>query len=217
MIVISCCPQPPIEVYGRTISHVQDFKHLDGMMASSSGSMMASSRGDLKRGKGLPWTAFWKLEHLWRCPSISIPTKIKLFNTTCVTVLLYGCEVWVLSKAMESEINAFGTSCYWIMLNVKRIDRVSNATIYDLTQASPLVGNVRTVIWGSVLGQVGYLMMSLARSMHCISHHMGRGNQKGNESCFSLTFNTYWDTQTTWLARTSCLNWHRTVVVGRGF
>ncbi|XP_073228602.1 uncharacterized protein [Porites lutea] len=85
-ITINCCPQPPLEVYGSTINHVQDFKYL--------GSMMASSSGDLKRRKGLAWTAFWKLERLWRCPNISISTKIKLFNTTCVTVLLYGCESW---------------------------------------------------------------------------------------------------------------------------
>ena len=135
-ITINCCPQPPLEVYGSTINHVQDFKYLSCMMASSS--------GDLKRRKGLAWTAFWKLERLWRCPNISISTKFKLFNTTCVTVLLYGCESRVLSKAMESEINAFGTSCYRIMLNIKRIDRVSNAKIYDLTQIAPLVENVRT-------------------------------------------------------------------------
>ena len=116
-ITIHCCPQPPLEVYGSTINHVQDFKYL--------GSMMTSSSGDLKRRKGLAWTAFWKLERLWRCPNISISTKIKLFNTACVTVLLYGCESWVLSKAVESEINGFGTSCYRIMLNIKRIDRVS--------------------------------------------------------------------------------------------
>ena len=83
-ITINCCPQPPLEVYGSTINHV------------------LSSSGDLKRRKGHAWTAFWKLERLWRCPNIPISTKIKLFNTTCVTVLLYGCESWVLSKAMES-------------------------------------------------------------------------------------------------------------------
>ena len=48
------------------------------------------------------------------------------------------------SKAMESEMNAFGTSCYRIMLNIKRIDRVSNAKIYDLIQTALLVENVRT-------------------------------------------------------------------------
>ena len=96
---------------------------------------------------------------------------------------------------MESEINAFGTSCYRIMLNIKRIDRVSNATIYDLKQTAPLVENVRT-------RQLRFLDHVLrmrdngrhARSMHCIFHHMGRGNQEGNEPCFSVTFNTYWQT-----------------------
>ena len=37
----------------------------------------------------------------------------------------------------------------------------------------------------------GYLMMSHARSTHCIFHHMGRENQEGNEPCFSDTFNTF--------------------------
>ena len=117
-IAINCSPQPQLEVYGNKINHVQDFRYL--------GSMMASSSGDFKRRKGLAWTAFWKLERLWRCPTIPISTKVKLFNTTCVTVLLYGCESWIMSTAMESEINAFGTSCYRIMLNIKRIDRVTN-------------------------------------------------------------------------------------------
>jgi len=47
-------------------------------------------------------------------------------------------------RCEQSEINAFGTSCYRIMLNIKRIDRVSNAEIYDLTQTAPLEENVRT-------------------------------------------------------------------------
>ena len=34
-------------------------------------------------------------------------------------------------------------------------------------------------------------------STHCIFHLMGRENQEGNEPCFSDTFNTFWETQTT--------------------
>ena len=66
----------------------------------------------------------------------SVETPLRLY--------LHQDQSWVLSKAMESETNAFGTSCYRIMLNIKRIDRVSNAKIYDLTQTAPLVENVRT-------------------------------------------------------------------------
>ena len=134
-MTIHCHPQPTLQVYGTPINHVTDFKYL--------GSMMASSASDQKRRKALAWTAFRKLERLWKSPSIPISTKMKSFNTTCITVLLYGSESWVISKDMENKINSFGTTCYRIMLNIRRIDRVPNATIYSLTESAPLIERVR--------------------------------------------------------------------------
>ena len=168
----------------------KDFKYLS--------SMMASSTWDFKRRKGLAWTAYWKLEHLWRCPSNLDPTKIKLFDTTCVTVLPNGCESWVLSKARESEINASGTLCYRIMLNIKRIDRLSNAIIYDLTQAAPLVENVRTrqlIFLGHVLG--------LPDDEPCKEYALyipphGKRKPGRQRTLFHLSLvNFYWETRTT--------------------
>jgi len=135
-MVTHCNPQPALQVYGNPINHVTDFRYL--------GSKMASSISDLKRRMALAWTAFWKLERLWRSQSIPISTKVKLFDITCVTILLYGCESWVISKDMEDKINAFATSCFRIMLNIKRVDRVPNATVYNLTGTTPLIGRVRT-------------------------------------------------------------------------
>ncbi|KAI8486540.1 spermatogenesis [Branchiostoma belcheri] len=131
----NCSPQLPLEVYGQPIRHVANFKYL--------GSMMASSSHDMAKRKSLAWTAFWKLEKIWRSPSISTSTKLKLFNTTCVTILLYGCESWVITGDMENKLNAFATSCYRVMLNIKRLDHVSNAWIYKLTNTRPLITMVR--------------------------------------------------------------------------
>ena len=134
-MTIHCHPQPPLQVYGTPINNVTDFKYL--------GSMMASSASDLKRRKALAWTAFWKLERLWKSPSIPISTKVKLFNITYITVLLHGCESWVISKDMENRINSFGTSRYRMMLNIRRIDRVPNTSIYSLTESASLIERVR--------------------------------------------------------------------------
>ena len=131
----NCHPQPGLEVYGEPIKHVTDFRYL--------GSKMASAASDLKRRKALAWSAFWKLEHLWRSSQLSISTKVNLFYTTCVTILLYGCESWVLSQDMESKINAFATSCYRIMLDVKRKDRIPNTIIHSRTNTQPLIHCVR--------------------------------------------------------------------------
>ena len=112
-----------------------DFKYL--------GSMMASSSSDLKKRRALAWAAFWKLERLWRSAGTPITTKVKLFKALCVTVLLYGCESWVITKDMENRINSFATSCYRIMLNIKRLDRVPNDRIYEMTESKPLIEQVR--------------------------------------------------------------------------
>ena len=131
----NCNPHPTLHVYGEPINHVTDFKYL--------GSKMASAASDLKRRKALAWCAFWKLERLWRSSQLSISIKVKLFHTTCVTILLYGCESWVVSHDMESKINAFATSCYRIMLNIRRRDHVTNNTIYTMTNTKPLIQRLR--------------------------------------------------------------------------
>ena len=99
---------------------------------------------DLKRRKSLAWCAFWKLEQLWKSPHIRLQQKLScLCLVTCVTILLYGCESWEISQDMENKINAFATSCYRIMLNIKRIDHVLNTTVYSMTNTVPLIHLVR--------------------------------------------------------------------------
>ena len=115
---------------------------------------MASAASDFKRRKALAWSAFWKLERLWGSYQLSISTKVKLFNTTCVTILLYGCESWVISHDMESKINAFATSCYRIMLNIKRKDHVPNTMIYSMTNTEPLIHHV----WNRQLRFLGHIL-----------------------------------------------------------
>ena len=60
--------------------------------------VLQGSASDLKRRKALSWCAIWKLERLGKCQQLPITTKVKLFKTTCVTILLYGCESWVISQ-----------------------------------------------------------------------------------------------------------------------
>ena len=130
-VTVNCNPQPALQVYGDPINHVSDFRYL--------GSLVASGSNDLKRRKSLACCAFWKLEQLWKSPHIPIATIDKLFNTTRVT----GCESWVISQDMENKINAFATSCYRVMLNIKRIDYVLNTTVYSTTNTVPLIHLVR--------------------------------------------------------------------------
>ena len=50
----------------------------------------------------------------------------------------------MISKDMESKINSFATSCYRILLRIKRLDRVSNDHVYKMTDKASLIEQVRT-------------------------------------------------------------------------
>ena len=63
----------PIYIGDQQIEPVDDFRYL--------GSMIASPVKDLKRRRGLAWTVFWRLESVWRSPTLSLPTKLRLFDT----------------------------------------------------------------------------------------------------------------------------------------
>ena len=69
--------------------------------------------------------------------------KLLHLNIACVTILFCDCELWLISQDMENKINAFATSCYRVMLNIKRIDHVLNTTVYSMTNTVPLIHLVR--------------------------------------------------------------------------
>ena len=106
--------------------------------------------------------------------------KVNLFDTTCITIVLYGFESWVISNDMEGKINSFETSCYHIMLNINRVDRVPNTTMYNLTETAPLVVRARTHQLKLIGHYHACLMMSLLKSLHHISQVLVKGNLNSN-------------------------------------
>ena len=131
---INCPANQNLTIGTKFLKKVEDFLYL--------GSMVASSSADFKRRHGLAWSVFWKLERLWRSQTVPLKLKIDIFNLTCLSVLLYGSETWVISKEIESKLNSFQTRCLRIMLGIKRLDRVTNQQVYQTTSTSPLMRTV---------------------------------------------------------------------------
>ena len=134
-LTLNCPTNQHLMVGQIALNRVDDFRYL--------GSMVVKSLSDFKRRHGLSWSVFWKLEKIWRSDSVPIHLKIEIFKTTCLSVLLYNCETWIITKVMASMINTFQTRCLRIILGIKRLDRVSNRQIYETTSSSPLMSTVR--------------------------------------------------------------------------
>ena len=107
---------------------------------------MESSANDRKRRKSFAWTTLLETSAPMEK---SLHPNFKQSQTVWYNLrhnLLYGCKLWVISKAiMEDNINAFGISCYRIMRSIKRIGKVINVFIYNLTETTPLVERTRAI------------------------------------------------------------------------
>ena len=62
-----------------------------------------------------------------------------LFKATCLSILLYGCEGWTLTKKLEDKLNSFTTSCYRIILGIKRMDFISNEEVLKTVKQDLLI------------------------------------------------------------------------------
>jgi hypothetical protein len=108
----------PIQLNGQSIEWVENFKYL--------GSMMLSSTTDIKVRKGQAWKVFWKMKNICKLTTILIHLKINIFKASCLSILLYGWENWIITNKLESTLNSFATSCFRIMLGIKRLDTIQN-------------------------------------------------------------------------------------------
>ena len=69
--------------------------------------------------------------------------KINIFKASCLAILLYGSESWILTANLEKSLNSFATYCYRVMLNIKRLDKRKNEDIYKIVSQEPLAITVQ--------------------------------------------------------------------------
>ena len=96
------------------------------------------SKGEVLRRIGINRYCINMLERrIWKT-SIRLETKLRLYQTYIVPVLMYGCETWATTKYLLSRLDAFDM---WALRKIMRIPytrHVSNAEVRGTTGCSPL-------------------------------------------------------------------------------
>ena len=65
------------------------------------------SEEDIKSRQGKARTAFNKLGNIWKSNELKLNTKLKIFKSNVIAVLLYGCETWRMTKNDASKLDVF--------------------------------------------------------------------------------------------------------------
>jgi len=129
------CEPTPLVVLQEEVTPVEDLCYL--------GSMISSPLEDLRCRRGMAWSVFWKLEIVWCSQSLSLETKLGLFDSLVLSVMLYRAESWSVSAQMKHLVNSFATSAYRIMTGVKWLYKVRNTTVFASVSRNELVHAVQ--------------------------------------------------------------------------
>jgi len=77
--------------------------------------------------------SFSKLRRIWLSKSLPKNTKIKIFNACVKSVLLYGCETWLVTNEIQRKIQTFVNRCLRLILRICWPNNISNKDLQKAT------------------------------------------------------------------------------------
>ena len=113
-------------IEGTPIESVESFTYLGSQITTDGG-----AREDVKLRIRKAQYAFSQLNNIWRSNQLSLATKLHVFNTCVKSVLLYGCETWLVATDVTSKLQVFVNKCLRRICKIFWPNKISN---FDLHQ-----------------------------------------------------------------------------------
>ncbi|KAL7872676.1 hypothetical protein AOLI_G00117470 [Acnodon oligacanthus] len=126
-----------VHLHGTQLEQVEEFKYLGSIVQQKKVAASADIHSRVGQAAG---QAFSSLKWcVWKKPNISMVTKIRLFRTLTLPVLLYGCETWTLLKEDLNKLEVFQMRCLRQILKVSLRDRITSDIIRSRCQNQPTI------------------------------------------------------------------------------
>jgi len=121
-----------VQVPDGHVEVVDAFIYLACMIDSSGG-----SREKVLRWIGLTRSCMNMLERrIWK-PSIRLETKLCLYQTYIVQVLMYGCETWATTKFLLSRLDACSYMCCSVVFGI-----TLRLLVINMSSSSPAINKL---------------------------------------------------------------------------
>ena len=131
-----------IVVDGQQVGDVDSFDYLGARITTHRG-----AEDDIKTRLGKARGAFNKLVKIWRSGQLSKNTKIRIFKSNVIAVLLYGYEIWRETKRDEAKLDAFLHKCLQGILRIYWPMRVSNEEVRRQARTCTISEQTRRRRW----------------------------------------------------------------------
>ena len=104
-------------------------------------------------GNGIASTAMHSMNKVWRQTRLQLQTKLRLYQTCILSILLYGSETWTLLQEDLRKLEVFHMRSQRIILGIRWHDFVRNTEVIDWTNL-PCVKDIIAKRRNSLFGHV---------------------------------------------------------------
>ena len=130
--------QPSITINNRNIEYVENFTYLGHNINNKNNHQIAV---DSRITKG--WMAVNKNKILLTSPRIPLPTKVNIYQTYILPVVLYGCECITWSNTLFHHIEVFQNKIMRMMTGVKLSDRITIKSLRERTKLASIETEIK--------------------------------------------------------------------------
>ena len=144
MTEVQCIPpegQPLLtNIGGVTLKQTKDFVYLGGKISDTIG-----SGADVERRIDLAMGVARSMAEIWKAKDTMTSTKVRLYNTLALSVLLYNAETWTIKEELRRKLLVFEMTVLQRIAGVTRWGRCRNADIrVELGIGRDVVNRVRS-------------------------------------------------------------------------
>ena len=123
----------PITIGGKYIEEVTEFIYL-GAKVSTDGNSESEIKARIIKARG----AFAALNNIWKTNKISKRSKIRLFKSNVLSVLLYAAESWKVTKSICQMLEVFQNKCLRKIMRIYWPNKISNTDLHERTGMQPI-------------------------------------------------------------------------------
>ena len=134
---------PNIELNGQPISCTSSFTYLGSIVTSDGG-----AEQEVKTRLGKARSAFQRLRNIWKSTSISRHTKVKIYNSCVISVLLYGAECWRMTERDLQKLSGFHNICLRKIMRVFWPRKITNEDLHKALKCTDMETILLRRRWG---------------------------------------------------------------------
>ena len=134
--------ETPLTVNGKLIEEVDSFCYLGSTLTKAKG-----SEKDIYNRINKARVAFHSLYKVWRSNHISRRTKLRIFNCSVLSVLLYGSTTWGTTMGQIANLQTFVNRCLRQILGIFWPNWVTNEQLLTLANCQPIGIEIKKRKW----------------------------------------------------------------------